>query len=125
MAGPDPSDFLADPLSNVSRRERRNLLIASAVGVLVAQVGLVPTHISALGIDFPAPAQSSFLVLVAAIVGYFVIAFLIYALADFIVWRKKRHDYLVAIEVELENLTPDDLDEMQGLNVPSISWYYR
>ena len=124
MSGPDPSGFLADPLSDVSRRERRNLLIASTVGVLIAQVGLVPTHISALGIDFPAPAQSSFLLLVAAVVGYFVIAFLIYAFADFILWRKKRHDYLVAVEIELDSMTPDDV-EMQRLNVPSISWYYR
>ena len=125
MSGADPSTFLGDPLTEVSRKERRNLLIASTVGVLMAQVGLVPNEISALGIHFPAPAQSSFLVLMAIIVLYFICAFLIYAIADSIIWLKKRHDYLVSVEIAAETATPDDLEQWNLVNVPDISWYYR
>ena len=35
---PTPADFLGDPLSNVSRRERRNLLASSTIAVLIAQL---------------------------------------------------------------------------------------
>jgi len=123
MTGPDPSTFLGDPLSDISRRERRNLLIASTVGALMVHAGLIPKHISALGIDFEAPEQSSVLVLTAIVVGYFVAAFVTYAMADFMIWREKRHEYLVAVEFEIENMTPDDGQDQP--KVPSIGWYYR
>jgi hypothetical protein len=125
MSEPDPSTFLSDLLSDVSRRERRNLLIASSVGVLMVHGGLVPTKISALGVDFPPPAQSSLLVLVALVVVYFIAAFFIYGWADFLIWGKRRHDYLVSLEIAQEDWTTQDQVEHDRLNVPSISWYFR
>src|SRR5437870_4648464 len=124
MPEPDPSTFLSDLLSDVSRRERRNVLIASTVGTLMAHVGLVPTQISALGIAFPAPAQSSLLVLMAIVVAYFVAAFFIYGWADFLIWRKRRHDYVVSLKIADDNWTMDDEMELDRLNVPSIAWYF-
>jgi hypothetical protein len=125
MPEPDPSAFLSELLSDVSRRERRNLLIASSVGILMAHVGLVPTQISALGINFSAPAQSSLLVLMAFVVVYFIAAFFIYAWADFLIWGKRRHDYLVSLEIAQDNWTMEDQMAHDRLNVPSISWYYQ
>src|SRR5690348_8160379 len=127
MTDADPREFLSDPLSDVSRRERRNLLIASVVGVLVSYVGLVPTRISALGIEFPAPAQNSFLVLIALVICYFIAAFLIYSLADFFIWRKRHHDYLVARGLESRGWTLEDQYEYDELHdgLPSITWYYK
>jgi hypothetical protein len=42
---------LRDPLAEVTRRERRLLLGASIIGLTVAKTGLVPTKISALGVE--------------------------------------------------------------------------
>jgi amino acid transporter len=97
MSGPSPAEFLSDPLSDVARKERRNLLIASTTAILAATMGLAPAHISALGIEFSPPAQSSFVVLVALIVVYFIAAFVLYGISDFFIWRKKYQDYLVAV----------------------------
>jgi hypothetical protein len=125
MADPDPTTFLSDLLSDVARRERRNLLIASSVGVLMAHIGLLPTQISALGVVFSAPAQSSLLVLMAFVVTYFIAAFFIYGWADFLIWRKRRHDYLVSLEIAQMNWTIEDQHDRDQLNVPSISWWYQ
>ena len=48
-----PSEIrLQDPLSDVTRAERKTLLGLSAVGLVIARSGLVPSRISALGIEF-------------------------------------------------------------------------
>lgn len=71
MSNANLSDFLTDPLSEVTRKERRNLLLASTAGVLVAKMGLIPARISVLGVEFSPPAQQAFISLMSLIVGYF------------------------------------------------------
>ena len=56
MAEPDPRDYLADPLSPISRAERRNLLLAATLAIRIAHVNLVPTQVTALGLTCAPPA---------------------------------------------------------------------
>ena len=77
---------LNDPLNDVTRKERRNLLGVSALGVLMAKTGLVPSSIFALGIEFSSTDQKTILRVVALVVLYFLCAFVIYAVADFLAW---------------------------------------
>lgn len=129
MANVDPSpvDYLGDPLSGITRAERRNLLIASTVGVLVGKVGLVPTEIATFGLTFGQEAQDSFIWLVAVTLVYFVIAFLIYGLADFLILYKKRVDYLEGVALVQGNWTQEDQRSYEELreSVPDVSWVYR
>jgi hypothetical protein len=78
---------LRDPLSEVTRRERRLFLAVSTVCFAITKAGLVPTKISALGIDFSQADQKALLKILAAIVGYLLVAFVVYASADFLGWR--------------------------------------
>jgi len=78
---------LKDPLSDVTRKERRSLLGVSALGIVMVKTGLVPSKISALGIDFSPTDQKTILRAVAVVVGYFLVAFLVYAASDFFAWR--------------------------------------
>lgn len=127
MPEPSPTDFLSDPLSDVARKERRNLLIASITGILIATAGLVPKHISALGIEFSPLAQNAFVILAALVVVYFVFAFAIYGISDFFIWRKKYQDYLVAVEAEMQGWTEEDQHYHDELHhyVPRIDWLYN
>ena len=127
MSEPDPRDYLADPLSAISRAERRNLLLAATLAILIAHVNLVPTQISALGLEFAPPAQAAFLVITALVVGYFIIAFGMYAVADVFVWRKRYYDYLAAVERESKDWTLEDQIEHDEIhaNLPTIDWYYE
>lgn len=77
---------LRDPLSQVTRRERRNLLGVGTLVLGIALTGLVPTKIPAFGIDFTLADQHRFLGLLAAVVGYFLAAFVIYVYSDFCSW---------------------------------------
>ena len=126
MSDANPSEFLTDPLSEVTRKERRNLLAASTVGILVAKAGLVPTQLSTLGIQFTPPAQQTFVALLASVVIYFILAFAFYGVADFFVWRKKYQDYLVASAIEEQNWSQEDQRNYEEIHegVPRAVWLY-
>ena len=120
-------NIFTDPLSQLTRLERRNLLLASFIGVLIAKAGLVPTKFSAFGIDLTAPQQSAFTLAAALIVGYFLLAFLAYATPDLLSWREKYQDYLRRSEIAGRNWTIEDQiehDEISGA-LPNIMWLYR
>jgi hypothetical protein len=87
-----PSEIrLRDPLSEVTRVERRNLLGVSAIGIVIARSGLVPSKITALGIEFGPSDQRAMLKMFAAIILYFLFAFVIYAISDLVAWRASFH----------------------------------
>lgn len=86
---------LRDPLSEVTRRERRFLLGVSLIGIVLVKSGLIPQKIAGLGIEFTSTDQRSFLLAVLAVVCYFLVAFLIYGSSDFIAWRIALHDALI------------------------------
>ena len=77
---------LQDPLSEVTRRERKYLLGISLLSIFVVKTGLVPTKISALGVEFNEANQESMLLILALMVLFFLVAFCFYALSDFLAW---------------------------------------
>ena len=102
--------LLHDPLSEVTRKERRMLLAVSMVGITLVKMELVPTKISALGIEFAKTNQQSLLSIVALVVFYFVIAFLLYASSDFLAWQKTIRARLIDIgreRLEKEQANPE------------------
>ncbi|MFD4120770.1 hypothetical protein ACFWQD_05610 [Alcaligenes faecalis] len=124
---PSPSDYLVDPLSPLSRAERRNLLLASFIGFLISTAGLIPTKLSAFGIELSAPQQSAFTFAAALVIGYFLLAFLAYSVPDLLVWRKKYQDYLEGVEAAGRNWTQEDQwhhDDLLG-SLPNIKWLYQ
>lgn len=126
MPDPTPTEYLGDPLSDVSRRERRNLIITSALSALIAHTGLIPTQISALGIGFSPPAQVSFLIFLIVGIAYFLLAFATYGLTDFLIWRHKYQDYLIRVDSAIQNWTMEDQmaeDELSD-SIPSNRWAF-
>ncbi len=78
---------LCDPLSETTRKERRFLLVLSFIAVAVAQTGLIPTKIEALGIAVEKTDQKALLLLLSVLVAYLLITFIIYATIDFVRFR--------------------------------------
>ena len=78
--------ILGDPLSEVARHERRLLLAVSLVAYAIVKTGAVPEKIELLGIDFAQADRQAFVWLLTLIVLYFLAAFLIYGVADFLTW---------------------------------------
>ena len=86
---------LNDPLSEVTRKERKVLLGLSMVSLFFSQAGILPSKISALGIELKTTDQNTILYLMSAGLVYFIVAFSLYAMSDFMVWKKAiNRDYL-------------------------------
>lgn len=81
------SDRLREPFNETTRKTRRNLLAASVLGVVIAKVGLIPSKISAFGIDFTAANQQSLVLLLAFAIAYFGLAFIVYLYSELVAWQ--------------------------------------
>ncbi len=99
-----------DPLSEVTRKVRRNLLASTSIGYLIVSMGFVPTKFATFGIEFSERNQISFLVIILCLVLYFLITFSIYAVEDFIKWYMK-----IRNENETKNITQNKTLEKNTL----------
>lgn len=77
----------SDPLSQVTRTERKVLLGVSIAALVLVQAGIVPTRIAALGIEFSTSDQRAIVRVAAFVIAYFLISFFIYAMNDYIAWN--------------------------------------
>ena len=77
---------IRDALSPVTRNERRALLGASFVALAITLGGLIPERISAFDVEISATAQSKLLLLLAGVLAYFILAFLLYGYSDYRAW---------------------------------------
>lgn len=80
--------LLGDPLGQETRKSRTFLLAVSTLSVAIVRTGLTPTRITALGIEFGKADQKAILGMLGIMVGYFLVAFMVYAGADFLAWRR-------------------------------------
>ena len=120
---PSPVEILLrDPLSEVTRKERRILLGACAIAFTIARTGLVPSRISALGVDFTAGDQKSLLSIMALVITYFLAAFLTYAISDFVVWRVTFHSAVRELDKSRKNRASLSLDEVQRFGGRRYLW---
>ena len=88
MEKQSPSDvILSDPLREITRKERTRLLITSFFGIAIVHTKLLPTRIGVLGIEFAQTEQGKLLIVLAVLITYFLVAFLLYATVDFTAWR--------------------------------------
>ena len=73
-----------DPLSAHTHVIQRVLLVFSFLGIVIVRMGLVPTKISALGIEFSALEQISLQTILAWAIAYLWVTFLFSAIPDFV-----------------------------------------
>jgi len=92
--------FLADPLKELTRKERRTLLLMGSLGIVIAHTGLVPTQITALGIQFQTSQRTALYVIFALAVLYFLCAFMLYCTLDFVEWKRDARADRFSQEVE-------------------------
>lgn len=127
----DAAASVRDPLTEVTRRERRLLLAVSTVCFAMSKAGLVPTKISALGIDFSQSDQKAIFYILAAILVYLLVTFIAYAAADFIQWRISAaeafrswwHTSIGELEeaAKTESVQREYIKEQLGLHFPTTT----
>ena len=83
MRTSDLEAFLAkDPLGEITRKARRNLLLTGFVSIVVAKAHIIPKKIAVLGLEFSEPQQEVFLYTLAGLTIYFLAQFSAYLLSD-------------------------------------------
>lgn len=120
---------MASSISEQTVKERKYLLIASAVGLFISFTGSVPTKFSALGIEFSAKEQSAFVIAIIVIVLYFLLAFIIYGWSDFLRWRIEYQKLIEADVRDMLNWSREDQemydqDEVY-FHINRLHWPYR
>ena len=106
-----------DPLSEVTRQERRALLAVSLLGITVKRTGLIPNEIEALGLKFASTDQRALLEILAVVIAYFVIAFLLYAASDFVAWRLAIRESIREALKRRRSMDPQDRESDQELHL--------
>lgn len=81
---PSQRELARDPFGEVTRKERRALLALSLVGIFIGWTGVMPKHIQSFGLTFNADHQTVALYLLAAVIVYFLCAFLCYSILDYV-----------------------------------------
>lgn len=79
---------LEDPLSPAARSERRLLLALSTVSLVIVLLGLFPTKVEALGIAFETKDRLRMVIILAALNGYALVGFILYAWSDLHILRR-------------------------------------
>ncbi|EKA7394217.1 TPA: hypothetical protein ACN36B_004535 [Vibrio parahaemolyticus] len=78
---------LREPLNETTRKARRNLLAASVLGIVTAKVGLVPTKVSAFGVEFSSSNIEALMTLLALSITYFLVTFIVYIVSELQGWQ--------------------------------------
>jgi hypothetical protein len=89
-----------EPLSELSRKERKMLLLMSVIAIAVSKAGLAPTKIVGFGIEFSNINRTAILALLFGAVLYFWVTFIYCALPDFYSWRLRYNKYRYDCENE-------------------------
>lgn len=107
----------SDPLSDVSRAERKALLVSTFVAIAISKGGLIPKEIPSLKITLEATQELTLLFLVAAGLCYYLFGFWIYGLSDL----KRRRAILAADEAEAGDVAGKFLEEFKASRSESLS----
>lgn len=94
--------LLSDYFRESTRKSRQWLLTSALIGLFITIAHIVPTKISAIGVEFNSINQASFLKVSSFVPLYFLITFLIYGLCDCLHWisnlMKNRQEYYCSIK---------------------------
>ena len=117
----------ADALSDVTRRVRRGLLGLCISSIFMAATGAIPSKIDMLGIELSDVDQSTLLVILAAIIFYFLVSFSIYAGTDYLAWRRKWEEHRLDAAKEMDRIhqSGGPEDEYAEYNLSFVMWPYR
>ncbi|KJY79289.1 hypothetical protein TW78_00885 [Vibrio coralliilyticus] len=76
-----------DPLSEVTRKVRRNLIATVAVIFLMIYGNLMPTKVDSLGISFTDKDHAVLFTVLFLTLAYWLSSFVIYSSSDFLKWK--------------------------------------
>lgn len=80
---------LIEPLSDNTRKQRRHLLLTILIALGITLGNLIPSKVTALGIEVSKAQQTNLHLLLAVVIVYFMVSFSLYGHVDYQQWRVK------------------------------------
>jgi len=80
---------VSDPLGEHTRSLRKYLILSCFIAIAVVKVGLFPSKITSLGIDFTISNQQSLHLLFKMAIWYFLVSFIVVGWSDLTTWKLK------------------------------------
>ncbi|MGE0468147.1 MAG: hypothetical protein AB7L09_03695 [Nitrospira sp.] len=121
--------LIKDPLSEVTRKERKAFLGVSVLAIAVMKANLLPSELSAFGVKIDNIRREWLITMLTAIVLYLLIVFMAYAFSDFLGWRiafwegvKKRAIERKQLVAEEADGIPDDSLEIVQCDEHRTAW---
>ncbi|MFO0700288.1 MAG: hypothetical protein U0236_13775 [Nitrospira sp.] len=99
--------LIKDPLSEVTRRERKAFLGLSVLAIAVMKANLIPSELSAFGVKIDNIKREWLIALLTAVVLYFLVVFMAYAFSDYLGWRIAFWEAVRARAIEREKVEKD------------------
>lgn len=124
MEEPKIEELLVDSLSASTKVVRKNLLKVSAISFLAVGAELAPIQISAFGISLILSNQVILLITLCMITLYLLVAFTVYAMPDFFIWKSRILDYKEREGVYVNSLTEEDYQQQKISGVERPKWLY-
>ncbi|MEZ9517866.1 hypothetical protein AB4359_23565 [Vibrio splendidus] len=120
------AERLKVPLGSVAIANRKQLLLFSVLSLIVTVVGVMPTKISMLGIEFDASNQRAFLVLLTLGVVYYLVSFVVSMLSDLMSWKVlftlNKEKLLTNLDdFDISHLSKEQVLEQMKLETSTIS----
>jgi hypothetical protein len=116
--------LIKDPLTEVTRRERRTFLGVSILAIAVIKANLIPNRLTAFGVEIDHVRHEALVTVLTAIVLYFLFVFVAYAFSDFLGWRIAFWEARRASAVEGEK-AQKAVDEGADEDSPEVAECYR
>ncbi|WP_156129291.1 hypothetical protein [Aeromonas allosaccharophila] len=120
------ADRLKEPLGPVSIANRKQLMLFSFLGLIVTKLGVMPTKIAMLGIEFDASNQKTLLIILALGVVYYFCSFVVSIISDMMSWRvifaMNSEKILMSVDVfDISHLTKEQVLKQMKLEGDTIS----
>jgi len=111
----DPRSQIRDPLSEVTRKQRKGLLVASLISFLIVKLGIKPDRITAIGFEFDVEHINSLSIILALVVSYFLITFISYSASDIIEWllNRKEADEKLKANIDLKSNSDEETSSIK------------
>lgn len=101
-------------LADDTKKQRKYLLGFSLLIIAITWIGIVPTKLTALGIEFTQVEQRILLMILGLINFYYFTGFIIYGIKDYYIWKSlENYFYITDMTVMLNSIKNDIADKVK------------
>lgn len=113
-----------DPIGETARKQRKNLVGISLVGIIVVKIGILPSKITTFGVQFTETDQKTILLIFLLTISYFIIGFVIYIMPYLVNFRNQYIERIIFLMQYKESEERNELKDKIAISIKKTKCYY-